>query len=227
MDFALTLPYLADLLNQLGRGQEAVDVRRRAIGLYETLKAEFADDPRHRRNLVGSYLELANLLHRLGRHSEASEPYRKALALEEDDAGVNNDLAWFLATSPEPGVRDTARALRLAQKAVAARPDTYNFRNTLGVAYYRNGNDREAVTELEKATSMMGGTPFDWFFLAMAHWRMGHRDLARTFFNRSVEWMTSRNSQDVELRRMRAEAETMLAGEGGRSTEASSAARSE
>ena len=33
---------------------------------------------------------------------------------------MNNDLAWFLATSPEPCLRDAARAVRLAKKVVTA-----------------------------------------------------------------------------------------------------------
>jgi hypothetical protein len=62
----------------------------------------------------------------------------------------------------------------------------------------------------------VGGTPFDWFFLAMAHWRLGDRDLARQYFNRSVEWMADRKSQDDELCRFRSEAQAMLADPGNR-----------
>src|SRR6185312_14914147 len=111
---------------------------------------------------------------------EVAEPYRKALELEADDPVVNNDLAWFLVMSPEPRLRDAARALRLAQKVVAARPESAIYRNTLGVAYFRNGDDGAAIAELERSMSSQGGgVPFDWFFLAMAHWRLGERDKAR------------------------------------------------
>ena len=128
------------------------------------------------------------------------------------------NLAWFLVTSPEPCLRDAARALRLAKKAVTARPESANYRNTLGVAYYRSGDDRAAVAELEKAMSMQaGGTPFDWFFLAMAHWRLGRPRRGRGCgFNRSVEWMANRKSHDDELCRFRAEAQAMLADPGRR-----------
>jgi serine/threonine protein kinase/Tfp pilus assembly protein PilF len=215
LELARTLPHLADLLKHLGRWQEALDIRRRVIHVCETLKANFAEDAGHRSDLALSYLELACLLHGLGRRTEAAEPYRMALELEEDDPAVNNDLAWFLVTSSEPRLRNAARALRLAQKVVAARPESAIYRNTLGVAYYRSGDDRAAVAELEKAMSMQaGGTPFDWFFLAMAHWRLGDRDEARMFFNRSVECMANRKSHDDELGRIRAEAQAMLADPG-------------
>jgi tetratricopeptide (TPR) repeat protein len=217
VDLARTLPRLADLLKNLGRSKEAEEARRRVVHIHETLKADFAENPEHRRNLVGSYMALACLLCEVGRETEAAEPYRKALELEEDDPSVNNALAWFLATSPEPSLRDATRAVRLAKKVVAARPEAANCRNTLGVAYYRNGDDRAAIAELEKAMGMRaGGTGMDWFFLAMAHWRLGDRNQARLCFDQAVLWMDRHKPHDDELCRFRAEAQAMLAGPGQR-----------
>ena len=114
-------------------------------------------------------------------------------------------------------MRDPARAVRLAKKVVTARPESANYRNTLGVAYYRSGDDRAAVAELERAMSMQaGGTSMDWFFLAMAHWRLGDRDKARIWFDRAVQWMDRHKPQDDELCRFRAEAQAMLADPGQR-----------
>jgi tetratricopeptide (TPR) repeat protein len=217
VDLGRTLPHLADVLKHLGRWEEAEETRRRVIHLYETLKANFAEDPEHRRNLVVSYMELARLLCEVGRQTEAAEPYRKALELEEDDPAVNNDLAWFLATNSATCLRDVARAVRLAKKVVTARPESAIYRNTLGVAYYRNGDDRAAVAELETAMSMQaGGNSFDWFFLAMARWRLGDRSTARAWFDRAVQWMGRHKPHDGELCRFRAEAQAMLAGPGQR-----------
>ena len=222
MDLARTLPHLADLLKGLGRREEALGIRRRVIHIYETIKANYANDAEHRRNLAVSYLDLARLLCEFGRHAEAAAPYRKALETEEDDATVNNDLAWFLATSPEPCLRTTSprtRAVRLAMKAVTAEPESANYRNTLGVAYYRNGDDKAAIGALETSMRMQaGGDSFDWFFLAMAHWRSGDRAKARMWFDRAVEWMDRHKPHDDELCRFRAEAEAMLVpGDRGRS----------
>jgi tetratricopeptide (TPR) repeat protein len=211
-DLAWTLAGLAELLTGTGRRQEAEAIRRREIHLYESLKPNLAENAIHRRNLLLGYLELACLLCQLGRQTEAAEPYRKALEMEENDPAVNNELAWFLATSPEPHLRDAARAVRLAQKVVAVRPESANYRNTLGVAYYRSGDDRAAVAALEKAMSMQaGGNSFDWFFLAMAHGRLGDRNKARTWFDRAVQWMDRNTPHDGELCRFRAEAEALLA----------------
>ena len=61
-----------------------------------------------------------------------------------------------------------------------------------------------------------GGSSYDWFFLAMTHWRLGDRDKARAWFDRAVQGMHRHNPQDGELRRIRAEAEAMLADAGKR-----------
>jgi hypothetical protein len=61
-----------------------------------------------------------------------------------------------------------------------------------------------------------GGDSFDWFFLAMAHCRLGDRNEAQIWFDRAVQWMDRHKPHDDELRRFRAEAQAMLAGTGPR-----------
>jgi tetratricopeptide (TPR) repeat protein len=215
-DLAKALVGLAYLLKDDGRLRESEEIRRRVIGLYETLKAEVPEDRQYKRNLVQSYLSLVSLLCDLNRQSEAGELYHKALELAAEDHNVNNSLAWFLATSSEPRFRNPALALELAKKAVTVRPRIGEYRNTLGVAHYRNGDYRAAIAELEESMKMRsGGDSFDWFFLAMAHWRLGDHDKARKWFDQAVQWMANRKPND-ELRRFRTEAETLLAETGER-----------
>jgi tetratricopeptide (TPR) repeat protein/tRNA A-37 threonylcarbamoyl transferase component Bud32 len=211
-DQAQTLARLADLLKDPGRRHEVEEIRRRVIRHYEKLTSEFPEDPHYRRSLAQSYLELVNLLWELGRQSPAAELYRKALELESDDPDLNNQLAWFLATAPEPRLRDAGRALRLAKKAVDARPKSADYRNTLGVVHYRNGDDKAAIAELEMAMRLRaGGNSFDWFFLAMAYRRLGDSARAGTWFDRAVREMDRHKPHNDELRRLRAEAEATLA----------------
>jgi tetratricopeptide (TPR) repeat protein len=210
-DLAQTLASLADLLKDPDRRSEAEELRRRVIHSYETLRADFRENAQYKRRLARSYLALVRLLWERGRPSDATEPYRKALELDPEDPGVNNELAWFLVTTPEPRLRDAALAVRLGTKAVTAQRQSGDYWNTLGMAHYRNGDDKAAIANLKTAMSLReGGDSFDWFVLAMAHWRLGERDKARTWLNQAVEWMDRHRPHDDELRRFRAEAETLV-----------------
>jgi tetratricopeptide (TPR) repeat protein len=209
---------LGQVLAVAGQTQEAEKSYRKAVNLLDRLVKQSPESALPRVDLAQTLAGLANLLTEPERRPEAEGLRRRVIQLYEtlranspEDPSVNNELAWFLATNPEPRLRDAAQAVRLAQKAVAAEAQSANYRNTLGVAHHRNGDDRAAVAELETAMNLgAGGSSLDWFFLAMAHWRLGNRDQARTWFDRAVQGMDSYKSQDDELRRFRAEAETML-----------------
>ena len=83
--------------------------------------------------------------------------------------------------------------------------------NTLGVAHYRAGDWKAAVEALEKSMALRsGGDGFDWFFLAMAHWQLGDKPQARSWFNRAVPRMEKMQPKDEELVRIRAEAAALL-----------------
>ena len=55
-----------------------------------------------------------------------------------------NDYAWFLATSPEPGDRNGREAVRLAERAVRQRRDCTTL-DTLAAAYAEDGQFEKAV----------------------------------------------------------------------------------
>jgi tetratricopeptide (TPR) repeat protein len=210
-DLAQTLTNLANLFKETLRRQGAADTYRRVIQHCEILRTGFPENSQYLRLLVDSYLELVELLWQLGRQSEAAEPYRKLLEIDSEDAGINNNRAWFLVTTPEPRLRDPSLAVRLAQKAVSAKPKSGNCRNTLGVALYRRGDDKAAIAELEEAMRLRaGGDSSDWFILALAHWRLGNRDEARKWLALAVQWMDKHKPNDADLRRFRAEAEAVV-----------------
>jgi serine/threonine protein kinase/tetratricopeptide (TPR) repeat protein len=211
-ELAQTLIGQADLLKDPARRQEVVEIRRRVIQQYETLRADSPKERKYRLALALHYLRLVSLLWELRQQTEAAELLRKSLELDPEYPAVNNELAWFLATTSELGLRDSGLAVRLAKKAVDSQRQSCDYWNTLGVAHYRNGDDKGAIAALETAMRLReGGDSFDWFFLAMAHWRLGDRDKAQTWFDRAVQWMDKHKPHDAQLRRFRAEADTMLA----------------
>jgi uncharacterized protein HemY len=122
-----------------------------------------------------------------------------------------NNLAWTLATCPEEKVRNPPRAVELARKAVELAPKARMIWNTLGAAQYRAGDWKAAIQALEKSMELSkGGDSFDWFFLAMAHWRLGEKDKARAWYDRAVQWTDKNQPANEELRRFRAEAAELL-----------------
>jgi hypothetical protein len=55
-----------------------------------------------------------------------------------------------------------------------------------------------------------GGDCFDWYFLSMAHWQLGHKEEARKWYDKAVEWTEKNNPKEEDLPRFRAEAAELL-----------------
>ena len=180
-----------------------------AIAILQRLASESPDDPTHRQNLAQARARLAD--YRRSRITEEIEQIRLALAADPDDAPNGNDLAWVLATCSQLDLRDPAAAVELAQKAVELDRDDGAYRNTLGVALCGQGRWQEAAAALEASMALAGGGDgYDWFFLAMARWRLGEVQQAHYWYARAVRRMQEDGPKDEDLLRFRAEAEAMI-----------------
>ena len=84
--------------------------------------------------------------------------------------------------------RDPALALAMARKSVGLVPESPHIQNTLGVARYRTGDWKAAIAALTRAEELAPNKylGFNAFFLAMAHWQLGHKDEARAWYDRAV-----------------------------------------
>jgi tetratricopeptide (TPR) repeat protein len=94
---------LGALLQLAGRLREAVEHYDRAI----TLRPDNLD----------AHTNLALLLSAIGRPVEAVGQFRQALALGEDHVPALAGLAWLRATTFDPGQRNPAEAVALAERA--------------------------------------------------------------------------------------------------------------
>jgi tetratricopeptide (TPR) repeat protein len=125
-----------------------------------------------------------------------------------------NNLAWCLATAPDESLRDTARAVHYAAKAVEQAPQNECFRGTLGTARYSAGDWRGAIADLETAISLRkaedAANAFEGFVLAMAHWQIGEKNKAQAWFVRAVEWMEKGDLGNPDLKRFRVQAAALL-----------------
>jgi tetratricopeptide (TPR) repeat protein len=128
----------------------------------------------HDGNLDGYRKVCADMLQRFGK---ADEP----------DAGY---AAWTSALTTNAGA-DPAHLVLLAEKAVAKSPKEHWDVNLLGAALYRAGRFDEAVKRLTEATALNAdpyrtNMLYTWFFLAMAHHRLGHADEARRWLEKAA-----------------------------------------
>jgi serine/threonine protein kinase/tetratricopeptide (TPR) repeat protein len=189
---------LGILLAKQGKVDEAVAALREAIRL-ETGCAEA-------RSNIGIVLATQ------GRLDEAVAEFREAIRLKPDFAGARADLAWCLANSSDPGFRDPPRAVEAARKAVELAPQDSNCWNTLGAALFRAGEWKAAISALEKSETLAPGKDLalNGFFLAMAHWRFGHKDQARRWYDKAAAWKPKNKFENEELLRFRAEAAALL-----------------
>ena len=88
--------------------------------------------------------------------------------------------------------------MQLAKEVVSHTPDSGSNWNTLGVAYYRNGDWQNAVTGLKKSKECDPGKDVghNGLFLAMAYWQLGDKPQARTWFDESLAWMEKNCSEE-------------------------------
>lgn len=155
------------------------------------------------------------LLTREQKARQAIDKYRLELKAKPDNASSCNNLAWEYATGPE-SLRDVKAAITLAENAVRIVPNDLNFRNTLGVVYYRAERYREAAEVLRGNLVSRNdrNLSIDLYFLAMSHHRLGDAVRAREYFvladREGSPAHESPTPEDEELVLFRAEAAKLL-----------------
>ena len=209
----------ARYLGEDGQPGQAEAARRQLLEFYRKLEPGLPKRPDDRRAYASAHLQNGNeWLRTVGNDGlpaphwpNAEAMFELARVLDPDDPKTLNDVAWARASRPDSPPNDLTLALNLIREAVAKAPDEGTFRNTLGVVRYRLGDWKGAVEALEDSVRLRrGGDPFDWLFLAMARHRLGDRDLARRWLEKTVAWPQQTATNDEELKRFRAEAEAVL-----------------
>jgi protein O-mannosyl-transferase len=98
---------------------------------------------------------LGNALVRKGDAVKAVACFEKALAIRPDFTEAQNNLAWILATWPAAEVRNSARAVQLAEQAdLLSGSKNPAIAGTLAAAYAEAGRFSEAVATAQRALGL-------------------------------------------------------------------------
>src|SRR5262249_13021881 len=114
-----------------------------AVSEYEAARRVLPDDV----ELIDA---LSTALVSAGRPRDAARLLEDAVARRPDATGLLGTLAWLRATSNDPGSRDGAEAVRLAERACAAER-TPDCLDTLAAAYAEAGRFADALTTIRAA----------------------------------------------------------------------------
>ena len=101
------------------------------------------------RNILGTALI------QQGHVREAVEQWQDALAIEPENGNAASNLAWVFATSPEDSIRNGARAVELAERALhlSSGKIPMIFR-ILGAAYAENGRFSQAIETAQHGSEL-------------------------------------------------------------------------
>jgi tetratricopeptide (TPR) repeat protein len=207
---------IAEMLEDLGKDREAEGLYRMAMTGQESLMREYPAVGRYQAGVLAARRCLGEVLWDTGRRAEAQEEFRRLLDLagrsDPDVLEAQFELAWFLATAPDPGLRDGRRAVTVAQRLVEREPHNVDYRKALGAAYYAAGDWRAAIPALEEAArdSDARSRAFTWLCTAAACWQLGERDAARRSYDRAVESLRKYPASCLFFRRIRSEVEAVM-----------------
>ena len=101
------------------------------------------------------HYRLAEALFRQYKSQEAIEEFWKALRLTPNFPDALNELAWILATDPDPKLRSGPVAVHLAERACnLTRHQMPALLTTLGAAYAEAGRFQEAIATAQNARDL-------------------------------------------------------------------------
>jgi len=145
---------LGRTLAKQGRLDEAEPLLRQSVAIQrEALGDEHLDR-------IWGLFNLERVLRKQGKLLDAKTTLRDAIKLFRNHAAAGrhaqNEIAWLLATYPDPEVRDGRSAVTYAEKAVAATSRANaSYLDTLAAAYAEAGDFAKAVTVQKEAMALL------------------------------------------------------------------------
>ncbi len=171
----------SNALVKLGKVQIAEGASDQALATYlQSIK----DNPRE----VTFYILAGELYEAKSQWDQAKAMYQQALNIQSDNPTASNNLAYLILQ--QGGNVDLA--LAMAQTARRGIPDSPNFADTLGWAYYQKGVYQSAISLFQESIRLneKQGRPDDadvHYHLGLAYQKTNQPALARQQFERSLK----------------------------------------
>ncbi|MFZ5428441.1 MAG: tetratricopeptide repeat protein [Thermodesulfobacteriota bacterium] len=137
----------------------------------------------------------ATVLERMGNRAEALAIMERVLGMEPDNADALNFVGYALA---EDG-RDLDRALDLILKALAQKPDSPYFIDSLAWVHFKRGDIKQAWTEIQRATSKPQQDPAIWEHYGDIAKALGKRKEAARGYAKALEFKPA-NAAEVKAK---------------------------
>jgi tetratricopeptide (TPR) repeat protein len=147
---------------------------------------------------------------------QAVADFAKAIELGATEAEV-----WFSKAAAHASLEQWDQALRDYTTAIERNPGNLpgtveRFkvagRSQEAAQLARQAGDwKAALAAFDQSLTLRdGGDAFDWFFLAMAHWQLGDKEAARTWYAKALQWTEQNDKANEVLQRFRTEAAQRL-----------------
>jgi tetratricopeptide (TPR) repeat protein len=157
-----------------------------AAKAYQELIQKFEDDYTTdgvRETLHQAREALSNICVQKNDNKQAVEWLEQVLDEFPDDPGANNDLGYLWADQNQ----HLNRAEKMTQLAVAAEPDNFAYRDSLGWALFRLGRYAEALAQLQKAANTDEPDGEVLGHIAEVHAKLGQDAEAKAAWTRAAE----------------------------------------
>jgi serine/threonine-protein kinase len=130
--------------------------------------------------------------------------YKRVCAVMLDQFAATKDpraanLVLYAGTAAPDSAADPAILSALAQIAA---PRPLGFARTAGAGLYRAGKYEASIRYFDKAAKAVPLRAWDYYYLAMAHQRLGHAEEAKQYLDKAADWNKEAKRQEAEGKRL-------------------------
>lgn len=143
---------------------------------------------------------IGDMYHEMGEDKSAFRYYRRALSLDEDNALVLNNYAYFLSLMD----KDLKEALLMSERAMSLRPNNASYVDTYAWVLHRMGRNEEAKKAMRQALTL--SSQMDASLLchyADILWALDEKFMAETYWQKAVERGYDKGLMDAHIKEIK------------------------